>query len=154
MLVVILFALLWIFLKDKDAAQAVKSLPTHALIQDDGSFRSPSNKYVLNIHHDGTIVMYDVHTADAGVPLFSDNAGSDCMRWYMMWDAKDRLWVYSGDIGTWVVTISQAGQCEKTLLVDYKDLQHEMPQAFWDHLSESVRKCFSPPSSRPSRSPS
>ncbi len=46
-------------------------------------------------------VAFEIRDA-AGKPLHREETGaSDRMRWEFQWDDRDRLWMYSGDIGTY-----------------------------------------------------
>ncbi len=65
---------------------------------------SPSNRYVLKIitEWEGTIPLQGFQVMDAnGHLIFSPQKRFDARHMtYFLWDTEDRIWVYSGDEGT------------------------------------------------------
>ncbi len=65
---------------------------------------SPSGKYELHVIADKTKkpteLSFEVKTKNGDVVFHSTDAFSDRHMTYFLWDEADRVWVYSGDLGT------------------------------------------------------
>jgi hypothetical protein len=87
---------------------------------------SPSGKYVLIVRR--TIVEGDPHltfelrapgAGEAVAPLFqAADAYSDFHTTFFLWDDADRVWVYSGDVGTFFWERGDDGEWRKSAMVD------------------------------------
>ncbi len=90
------------------------------------SVMSPSGKYVLKVlrttmegHPFLTFELRDPQAGDTAAPLFqAADAYSDYHATFILWDEADRVWVYSGDVGTFFWERGDDGEWHKSAMVD------------------------------------
>jgi len=70
------------------------------LIDRFGSYPLAGSPLELEISkREASLVDFKVTRGPKGPVLLSDNLGSDAMRWFMVWEAPDVLWVHGSDTG-------------------------------------------------------
>jgi hypothetical protein len=112
------------------------------VIASPGSYPSDNGDYELLVAVDPQrIVQYEVVETETESTEFKDNAGSDYSRWYFYWADDDTLWVYSGDIGTFVWHEADGKWTRDTLDLKSPFLKR-VPRAFYDRLSSSDKKHY------------
>ena len=78
---------------------------------------------------------YSVTNPVSGSPvLFSDNLGSDAMRWFIYWETPTKLWAYGSDMDYFKSIDFSPGGAPTVKNVDKNVL---LPKAVWEALPGS-----------------
>jgi hypothetical protein len=113
---------------------------TPGLIESAGTYKSSSRSEKLEIWlDDQAIVRYQVTDENSGKTLLSGNAGGNSSRWYFLWSADSRLWVYSGDLGC-VVWVPDGGTYTEISLADDDQMLRQMPLVFFEALPGTLKQ--------------
>lgn len=84
------------------------SVPSDALIVKTGTYTIPGGGH-LQVLEEGRAISYVLTGPNDATLLRSVNAFNATQRWYMAFGQDGSLWVYSGDVGTSVWSISEDG---------------------------------------------
>lgn len=102
-----------------------------------GTYRmTGAGQLVVRVDSAG-IVRFKVIAPDGRTLTEPDDRPSAYSRWILCSDDRDRVWLYSGDIGTFV-WIPSGGTYERQLVNDTK-LVAEVPEPLFQALPESLR---------------
>lgn len=85
------------------------------------SITSNDGRYTVlpSINHDKNdrskflLIEFDIMTADGSIVCRKQTGASSRMRWEFAWDRDNRLWMYSGDIGTYCWEVQTSGEWMK-----------------------------------------
>ena len=112
-----------------------------SIINQVGTFPSKDSLMMLHVAREsGTLVVFQLTRAADGHILFSENIGSDAMRWCFYWDEENRLWAYSSDSGYFAsFTLKPDGTVVKSdVVVDGP--RPKCPQPIYDFLPSSLKR--------------
>jgi hypothetical protein len=101
------------------------------------AMNSADGRFTVSITTANRLVLYVVKDA-TGKERAAGNGGSDNARWFARWDGSNRLWFYSGDIGTFVL-IPAGERFESHSLAEKKELIQTMPDDFKAMLPQSSK---------------
>lgn len=98
------------------------------------SLQSPSGRYLLHVNEvdvgNDTMQFFDIQLPDGSVVFTAAEQYSKRHRTFFVWDEADRVWVYSGDVGTYVWT--NQGDPAQWSVQSYRESGLPAPQVLKD----------------------
>jgi hypothetical protein len=85
------------------------------------------------------VVQYKLIESATKAELLAGEAGSNVSRWFLFCSDDGELWVYSGDVGTFVWHKPKGGY-QKSAVSGNADLVKKMPKEFFEALPSSTQK--------------
>lgn len=103
-----------------------------------GSSQSPDKRLALAVtKRSVSLVVFTLTSVADGHLVFSEEIGSDAMRWCFYWDEQNRLWAYSSDTGYFsVITVQPDGTVAKAQVTK----ETRLPKPIHDFLPDSLRR--------------
>lgn len=87
-----------------------------------------------------SIVYYKVLDAEEHCIIESVERFSAVQRWSLFWDQRNRLWVQSSDIGTFLWEQVQTEEYRQRPVSSDKSLIQQMPHEVFESLANSIKK--------------
>ena len=109
------------------------------LITSFGDYPSPDGHYTLKVQRRSVSLVFGSLVKSDGAIVFSEEIGSDAMRWCFHWSSNGTLWAYSSDTG-YLKQITP--RLDGSLEVREVPNGGRVPEALYNFLPSSLRSSF------------
>jgi hypothetical protein len=117
-----------------------RQLPANSdLLTSFGDYPSPDQRYTLKVEKRSAALVFGLLVDSNRTSVFSEQIGSEAMRWCFHWSADGSLWAYSSDTGY----LKQITPKQSDAPVVREIAKGErLPEAVFDFLPSSLRSSF------------
>ena len=104
-----------------------------------GNYEITQTNQIITVFYDKEGFVNYFLTDDSNRLIDPINKPSKYHRWMLYWDSQERLWCFSGDIGTSVWIKNKEETYRHYDLVSRKDLISEMPVEVFEYLPDILK---------------
>jgi hypothetical protein len=137
---IILFASVCIFFTVIFLVPLNQKLKYAKTIRNPGSLESKSSMFLVEISTTGGKLHYKIKEKLTEKMVFERTSGNTFHRWFIAWDEKDRLWVWSSDIGGEIIFRDKENVWQHKGLHERLFDIRESVQEFQDQLPSSIKE--------------